>query len=239
MKRIRPGFHRGLAAVLPLLLLATSCSRGTEKRVVAPNPPLDPAHVQTGRWIWEPEGLAGAVREARSNPLVQRTLATATTTGLRPRNDLAIRAVGSDSRGMPVTLTILPFSVGHDSSHAAFISVAEANGRQAAEYAEMIVGREPRPDEAGYTQASWGNLLVWIRTGDAYELAPGMAHPSPMKRNWGKFFRCLAERVPQGCSAGMEIADEFAPGIPRAAAIGCAIGSAIAGLSCGFEFAGK
>jgi hypothetical protein len=37
----------------------------------------------------------------------------------------------------------------------------------------------------------------------------------------------------------MEIADEFAPGIPRAAAIGCAIGSAIAGLSCGFEFAGK
>lgn len=238
MKRIRPGFHRGLAAALPLLLLATSCSRGNEKRVVAPTP-LDPPHVATGRWLWEPDGLAGAVREARSNPLVQRALATATVTGLRPRNDLAVRAVGEDDRGMPVGLTILPFSVGRDSSHAAFITVADGSGRQAAEFAEMIVGREPRPDETGYTRMTWGNQIVWVRTGDAYELAPGMAHPAPMKRNWTKLFTCLAERMPQGCAAGADIADDFAPGNPRAAAIGCAIGSAVAGLSCALEFVGS
>jgi hypothetical protein len=238
MKRIRPGFHRGFAAVLPLLLLATSCSR-EEKRVVAPEPPLDPPHVATGRWIWEPDGLAGAVREARSNPVVQRALATATVTGLTPRNDLAVRAVGVDSRGLPVGLTILPFSVGHDSSHAAFISVAEGSGRQGAEFAEMIVGREPRPDEVGFTRMTWGDRLVWVRTGDAYELAPGMAHPAPMKRNWAKLFTCLAERMPIGCAAGADIADDFAPGNPRAAAVGCAIGAAAGGLSCALEFMGS
>jgi hypothetical protein len=239
MKRIRPGFRRGLAAVLPLLLLATSCSRGNEKRVVAPNPTVDPPHVTTGRWIWEPDGLAGAVREARSNPLVQRALATATVTGLNPRNDLAVRAVGEDSRGLPVGLTILPFSVGRDSSRAAFISVAEGSGRQAAEFAEMIVGRDPRPDETGFTQTTWGNQIVWVRTGDAYELAPGMAHPAPMKRSWNKLFKCLAERMPMGCAAGSDIAGDFAPGNPRAAAVGCAIGAAVGGLSCAFDFATK
>jgi len=235
MKRIRPGFHRGFAAVLPLLLLASSCSRGDEKRVVAPSPPLDPPLVATGRWIWEPDALAGAVRDVRANPLVQRALATTTLTGLRQRGDLAVRAVGVDTRGMPAGLTILPFAVGKDSTHAAFISVAESAGQKIAEFAEMIAGRDPYPNETGFQRAVWGDRIVWIKTVDAYELAPGMGNRAAVRRSWKKIMGCFAERIPQGCAAGAGLADDFVPGNPRAAAIGCAVGAVGGMLSCIFE----
>ncbi len=232
MNRIRPRF----AAVIPLLLVATSCSRGDEKRVVAPNLPVDPPHVVSGRWIWEPAALAGAVREARANPLVQRALTTSNVAGLRPRSDLAVRAVGEDSRGVAVGLTILPFSVGNDSTHAAFISVAEASGLQAAEFAEMIVGRDPYPSEVGFEATTWGNQIAWIRTGEAYALAPHIGHLAPARIQWGKLFGCLAERMPAGCSMGAEMGREIAPNFPQAAAIGCAIGAAGGALTCGLQF---
>jgi hypothetical protein len=187
-------------------------------------------------WVWEPEALAGAVRLAGTSPLVQRALAAAPIEGLRARHDLAIRAVGDGSDGAPVGFTILPYSVAGDPTRAAFVSMVQGFGREAAEFAEMIVGREPRPDEVGFHSVVWGDRIVWIRSGEAYAVSSSGANRSPMKRQWTKFFDCLAQRMPTGCAAGSAIAEEIAPGEPRAAAIGCGLGAAAGAGSCIADF---
>ena len=247
MRRFHAGFHaacrKGSAAavLLPLLLLASSCSRGGEKSVLAPVPeqPRHVTQVAEMRWVWEHDALSGAVLAASRNPLVQRALVDAPVSGLVPRPDLAIRAVGADSDGAPIGFTILPYSVGGDRTRAAFVSVAQAFGREAVEFAELIVGREPRPEETGFERAVWGNQIVWVRTGDAYELVSRGGHLAPMKRNWGRFFSCLTERMPAGCAAGASIANDLAPAFPRAAAVGCAIGALGGAASCVLDMLGK
>lgn len=226
----------GLAAVLPLLVFTSACSREGERRVVAPEPPAEQPQVTGARWVWEPSALAGAVQSAGRNPLVQRALREAPTQGLTPRYDLAVRAVGDAADGGTIGLTILPYAVDGDPTHAAFVSVAQGFGREAAEFAEMIIGREPRADEVGYHTAVWRNQIVWVRSGEAYVPASAGAHPAPLKRQLTKLFDCAVERMPSGCAAGASIANTVAPGEPHALAIGCGIGAAAGGISCVADF---
>lgn len=236
MRRVRLGFTAGLAAVLPLLVLTSACSREGERRIVAPDPLPDPPAVTGARWVWEPRALAGAVQSAGRSPLVQRALSQAPLGRLRPRFDLAVRAVGEDAAGGSVGLTVLPYAVEGDPTHAAFVCLAEGLGQQAAEFAEMIVGRDPRPDETGFHSVVWGDRIVWIRSDDAVASSSGIAHRSPEKRQWTKLFDCLATRMPTGCAAGSAISQEIAPGSPHAAAIGCGIGAAAGAASCAVDF---
>lgn len=237
MRRVRP-IVAGIAAVLPLITLTSACSRQGERRVVAPERPSDSPVITGARWVWEPTALASAVQTAGRSPLVLSALRQAAVPvgGLRPRFDLAIRAVG-DAEGNPLSLTILPYAVDGDPTHAAFISVAQGFGIEGAELAEMIVGREPRADELGYHTASWLGRVVWIRTADpvvgVYGLPAGRA---PMKRTWTKLFDCFVQRMPVGCAAGAAIAEEIVPGEPRAGAIGCGIGAALGGVACVADF---
>jgi hypothetical protein len=234
--RSSPGFVAGLAAVLPLLVLTSACSKDGERRVLAPAPPSDASQVTGARWVWEPAALAGAVQAAGKNPLAQRALSQAPISGLRPRFDLAVRAVGEIEGAGAVGLTILPYAVNGDPTHAAFVSVAAGYGQEAAEFAEMILGREPRPDEVGFHSIVWGNRVAWVRSGDAWLLPSGGAHQAPVRRSWTRLFDCLVQRMPSGCAAGSAIASEIAPGAPQAAAIGCGIGAAAGGVSCVADF---
>lgn len=240
MRRVHLGVSRGVvagvAAVLPLLILASACSKREERRIVAPDPPSDAPKVTGARWVWEPTALAGAIQAAGRSPLVQRALSQAPTAGLRPRFDLAVRAVGEVEGAGSVGLTILPFAVNGDPTHAAFVSVGEGFGIEAAEFAEMILGREPTANETGFHSVAWGNQVAWVRSSDAWVLPPGGAHPSPLRRQWTKLFDCLTQRMPTGCAAGSAIAEEVAPGSPHAAAIGCGIGAAAGGVSCVADF---
>jgi hypothetical protein len=230
------GFVAAVAAVLPLLVLTSACSREGERRVVAPAPLSDSPQVTGARWVWEPAALAGAVQAAGKNPLVQRALSQAPIAGLRPRYDLAVRAVGSVQGAGEVGVTILPYAVNGDPTHAAFISVAQGSGQEAAEFAEMILGRNPNPDEIGYHSIVWGNQVAWVRSGDSWLLPAGGANRAPLRRQWTKLFDCLAERMPTGCAAGASIASELVPGEPRAAAVGCGIGAAAGAISCVADF---
>jgi len=230
------GLVAGVAAVLPLLLLTSACSNKGERRIAAPDPPSDRPQVSGARWVWEPAALAGAVQAAGKNPLVQRALSQAPIAGLKPRFDLAVRAVGEVEDMGQVGLTILPFAVNGDPTRAVFVSVAEGNEQEAAEFAEMIMGREPNADEIGYHSVAWGNQVAWVRSGDAWVVPSGSAHQAPVRRQWTKLFDCLAQRMPTGCAAGATIAEELVPGSPHAAAIGCGIGAAAGGVSCVADF---
>lgn len=239
MRRVCPRFAAGVTAVLPLLVLASACSREGASRVAAPSRP-EPPQVTAARWVWEPQTLAGAVQSAERSPLTQRALSQAPIAGrLRARYDLAVRAVGQGADGKTLGLTILPHSVEGDPTRAVFISVADGLGSQAAELAEMIAGREPAPDEVGFHSVVWGDRVVWVRSGDVYEMSGAGALRSPMKRNWGKLFTCLADRMPTGCAAGAAIARDLAPSFPQASAIGCGVGAAAGALTCAAEFLGK
>lgn len=236
MRRVSLGGSRGIlagvAAVLPLLVLTSACSNRGERRIVAPDPLPDRPQVTGAHWVWEPGALAGAVQAAGRNPLVQRALNRAPVGGLHARFDLAVRATGEDATGGTVGVTILPYAVEGDPTRAAFVSLAEGMGIEGAEFSEMIVGRDPGPDETGYVSAVWGNQIVWIRTGEAYFPATDGAHPAPLKRQWTKLFDCMAQRMPTGCAEGAMIANEIAPGQPHAAAIGCGVGAAAGAVSC-------
>jgi hypothetical protein len=252
---VRRAVHRAVPAAAALLLAVVTgaCSRETEKRITAPVP-SEP--VVTGmRWVWEPASLAAEVRRAGSNPLVQRALAEAGVTGMRARHDLAIRAIGVGPDGAPVGFTLLPYAIPDDPTRAVFISSAEGLSTEAVEIVEMIAGREPRANEIGFEPVLFAGRLVYIHTKDSYVPAPpdppAPSDPwypkqparrgaeSPVRRSFTKLFGCLAERMPQGCAAGASIADEIAPGVPKAAAIGCGVGAAIGAGSCVLDFLGK
>lgn len=225
------------AAVLPLLVLTSACSRESKRNAVAPML-RDRPSVTGARWVWEPSALASAVRAAGSSPLVQRALSEAPIPAARvhARHDLAIRAIGDATDGGAVGLTILPYEVRDDPTHAAFVSVAEGYGAQVVEFAEMILGRDPMPDEIGFHQVVWNGKVAWIRSSEGFVATSESARPSPAKRQWTKLFDCLATRMPTGCAAGAAIANELVPGEPRATAIGCGIGAAAGAASCAIDF---
>jgi hypothetical protein len=241
------------AAALLLVVAAGACSRQEEKRITAPIP-AEP--VVTGmRWVWEPQSLAAAVSRAGSNPLVQKALANAAVPGMRARHDLAIRAIGAGPDGAPLGFTLLPYAITDDPTRAVFITAAQGIGTEAVEVVEMIAGREPRSNEIGFEPVLFAGKLVYVHTVDSYEPDPPSPpddtprdpyvpdpYPvqrgaeSPARRVFAKLFACLAERMPQGCAAGVDIANEIAPNVPRAAAIGCGVGAAVGAGSCVLDY---
>jgi hypothetical protein len=207
------------------------------------------------RWVWEPASLAAAVSRAGANPLVQRALAEAAIPGMRARHDLAIRAIGVGPDGAPLGFTLLPYAITDDPTRAVFITAAQGIGTEAVEVVEMIAGREPRSNEIGFEPVLFAGKLVYVHTVDSYEPDPPSPpddtprdpyvpdpYPvqrgaeSPARRVFAKLFACLAERMPQGCAAGVDIANEIAPNVPKAAAIGCGVGAAVGAGSCVLDY---
>jgi hypothetical protein len=101
---------------------------------------------------------------------------------------------------------------------------------------ELIVGRAPTSLETGFVPIDLGGKVAWVKGVSAYAAgAGGKASLSPVKRKWAKFIECVLETALGGCAAGSSFADEIAPGVPRARAIGCGIGAAVAVLGCALE----
>jgi len=228
-------FVRCIAIVPLLALAATGCERRGSTRVVDPPPDPRPAVVEA-HWVTEKEGLGSAVRLAAASPLVRRAFITSPHPRLTPMHRFAVRAVGTVDGGSAVGVTILPYMVDDDSTHAAFISLIDGDGVQVAEFGELIFGREPTSLEAGFHAVRIENQIAWVKSGEAFlSAADGPVHLSPERRNWLKFAECFFDRGPAYCQAGADIGQIVAPGVPHARAVGCAVGTAIAGISCAAE----
>ncbi len=225
-------------AIIPLLVLAvTGCERSRSTRVVDPPPEQQPAVVEA-HWVTEKEGLASAVRLAAASPLVRRAFITSPHPRLTPMHRVAVRAVATLDDGSGVGVTILPYMVDEDSTHAAFISLIDSKGTQVAEFAELIFGREPTSLETGFHSVLIENQIAWVKSGDSFlatVAADGSFLLSPERRNWVKFAQCFFERAPAACSAGADIAGTVAPNVPYARAVGCAAGTAIAAGACAVQ----
>ncbi|HET9251144.1 MAG TPA: hypothetical protein VFP58_03430 [Candidatus Eisenbacteria bacterium] len=227
---------RIVAWILPLAVITLGCERtrtGSD-RVTSPAPAAPASPVIEARWVWD-KGLNDAIQRAATSPLVQRVVEESPFPGARPVWSMAVRAEGRTTGGRKAGVTILPYSVNGDPTHAFFVSLYEHEGEEIAEPAELIVGRAPTHAETGFTPIRSGDGVLYVKTGAPYAAgAAGMIRLSPERRNWAKFFQCWAERAPQYCSSFASIADEIAPHVPHAMAIGCGVGVAIAGLECLF-----
>jgi len=229
---------RFIAMVLPIVIAAAGCSKEDEKRVSAPEPP-DAAvpEVLEAQWITDPRALGSAVQAAAGNPLVQRAVVEAPHPRLTPMPEYALRAVGSAADGSRVGVTMLPYMVDQDSTHAVFISLLERDGRQLAEFSELIFGRAPTSLETGFSSIMIGNRVGWFRGGSTYLVgSDGSTKLSSGRFNWEKWTKCFMENAPAGCTAGRDIADDIAPGIPSAGVIGCSAGTVIVAIGCAIGF---
>ena len=224
---------RWIASILLLAALAVGCER-KEGRVTAPAPPEKPETVEA-HWVWDQE-LEAAVQGAAASPLVQRAIAEVPNPRLTPRWDLAVRAIGTMSDGSHVGVTILPYVVDQDLTHALFISYLEGDGRRLAEPSELILGREPTSLETGFQAIRIGDRVGWIKGGQVYKWgAASGIQPVVEKPKWTNFVDCLMQGAEQGCATGAAIAQSVAPGVPRASAIGCAAGVAVVAVGCAIE----
>lgn len=225
-------------AILPLMIAAGACTRqggrGTapDRSLVAPEPPPQPV-VRDASWVTNREEVARAASAAAAHPLVQRALEAADPSGLTFVAGYALRGSGRTDRDRSISITILPYITRGDPTHATFISLLESGGEAAVSHAEMIWGRDPRPDEAGYEVFSVGGAHGWIRE-DELRLASVARDGSlsPERLNWTKFLTCFETLGPQLCSSGASIAGQLAPGVPYHEAVGCAVGTAVAAVSC-------
>jgi hypothetical protein len=226
---------RFVAWVLPLAVIALGCERSQgPDRVVDPAPEASAPEVLEARWVWE-KGLNDALQSAAVSPLVQRAVMESPHPGAKPVWSMAVRAEGQVTGGKKVGVTILPYSVGSDPTHALFVSLYEHDGQQIAEPAELIAGRKPTDAETGFEPIWQGDRYVYVKTGAPYAIgAAGPYRLSPERRNWAKFFQCFAQRAPQYCASGASMAREMAPNYPHAAAVGCGVGVAYAGVECFF-----
>ena len=227
---------RVIAWVLPLAVIALGCERepSGSGRIADPVPSVEAPELLDARWIWD-KGLQDALLGAAASPLVQKAVSESPHPGAKPVWSLAVRAEGRVSDGKTVGVTILPYSVGSDPTHALFVSLYEHEGVEVAEPAELILGRRPTESETGFVPIWQGDRYAYVKTGTPYAIgASGPYRLSAERRNWAKFFQCFTERAPQYCGSGASIANEIAPNFPRAAAIGCGVGVALAGVECFF-----
>ena len=225
---------RFAAFVLPLAMLVMGCERHQGSSVTDPAPARSAPEVIEARWVWD-KGLNDALQSAAVSPLVQKAIAESPFPGATPAWSKAVRAEGRVAGGRKVGVTILPYAVENDPTHAFFVSLNERDGEQIAEPAELIVGRRPTSAETGFEPVWQGNRYVYVKTGNPYAVGPSGAYRlSPERVKWAKFFQCFAQRAPQYCGSGAAIGTEIAPTYPYAAAIGCGVGVAIAGLECLF-----
>ena len=183
------------------------------------------------------DALEREVRSAAASPLVQHALVSSDHPRLTPVHHLAVRAVGRLADGSPVGVTILPYVVDGDVTHATFISLIDGGAAKVADVGELIVGREPTPLETGFLPVNLGSRIGWVKGVSAYRAAPGgeASRLSPAKWKWAKFVQCFFEEAPGACAAGKSIGETVAPGVPRAGAIGCGIGVAGAAVGCAAE----
>lgn len=232
-------FVRCFAIVLPIAFAIFGCDRGSPTRVVAPNPPA-PIEVAEAHWVTDKAALDGAVRQAAASPLVARAIRLVPEPRLTPFFQSALRAVGRTSDGTQVGVTILPYMVGDDSTHATFLSYIEGGGNQVVDIGELIAGRKPTPSETGFYPTEFLGQLVWVKDGGAPDgLAEagrqeraGRPHLSPERINWSRFSRCFFEGAPNACISGSQAADAIAPEIPKIRVIGCAVGVAGLAIAC-------
>ncbi|MGE5176972.1 MAG: hypothetical protein ACM3JJ_11425 [Hyphomicrobiales bacterium] len=222
-----------ITLLLPIAIAAGGCSTRKEGRVVAPSPPGDPPAVASARWVWDRAALGAAVARASSSPLVERALREAEDPGLPFVADGAVRAEGALDTGASASVTILPYARAEDATHATFVSYMRRGDDVLVERAELIVGRAPFDDEPGYVPIGTGPRTIWVRSDATYAAAPdGAAALAPERINWSKFLQCFANTAQTFSDAGASIATQIAPMYPAAAAVGGAIGTAIAALSC-------
>ena len=184
--------------------------------------------------------MAAAASAAAANPLVRATLQDHIGDRLAYRGEFALRGRGVTNAGHDIAMTILPYVTNGDVTHATFVSLLESDGATGVSHAELIWGRDPRPDETGYTAVLWNGVRGWVREDDVLiATTAGSASLSPERFKWAKFFTCFMETAPGLCAQGAAIGTQIAPGVPQAAAIGCAAGAALAGASCAAQSMGK
>ncbi len=223
---------RCFAIVLPIAFAALGCAREESTRIVDP-PPESRIEVAEAHWVTDRDALAGAVQKAAASPLVRRALIGGPNPRLTPLHQLAVRAVGVLRDGATVGVTILPYMVDGDSSHATFISLIDGGAVQIADVGDLIAGREPTALETGFIPVNLGGRIGWVKGVTSYSAAlDGTPRLSPERLKWTKFVECLLGGAAAACESGADIADTIAPGVPRARAIGCGVGVAALAVGC-------
>ena len=224
-------------AILPLALAVGACTRDPAHRVVAPES-ASSATIRDGSWVADRDQVARAASIAAAHPLVREALDASGAARLAYAPAYSLRATGRTVRDRSIALTILPYVTGGDPTHATFISLLENDGESAVSRAEIIWGRDPRSDEAGFAPFYLQGYRGWIREDDlrvataaAGAVADGAAL-SPERLNKEKFLTCFQNLGPQLCSQGISISNQIAPTVPYHEAIGCGVGTAVAALSC-------
>ncbi|HSQ59453.1 MAG TPA: hypothetical protein VLT84_03320 [Acidobacteriota bacterium] len=221
-----------VAAVLPLAIAVAACAKREAANTLAPEPPgaRDGLVIGEGAWVTDRDALSAAAASASRRPLVQAAIAEYGADRLREMPEYHVRAVGTTTTGLPVEFTLLSFMADGDETHGVFVTQGTAAGEEVTQRGELIVGRDPRPDEPGYVPLSIQGRLVWIR--DEGSVRPGGIAGAPEQLDKIKFLSCLIANAPGACDAGATIAATIAPGYPQARAVGCGVGVAVAALSC-------
>src|SRR5262249_53258948 len=155
--------------VVPLALAASGCEQKSAHvaDVAAPRPP----EVLEAHWVSGPE-LDRDVQDAATMPLVRRAIAENVDPRLTPMWDRAVRAEGRLLDGRKVAVTILPYMVDQDPTHARFISYIDDGMTPYAEPSDLIKGREPTSLETGYAAVDLGGAIGYVKVGAHYKLAP-------------------------------------------------------------------
>jgi hypothetical protein len=223
------------AVLLPLTLAAGACTKRTATSPVAPEPPDGDRLIREAIWITDGDQIVRAAAAAARHPLVQASIAEYGAARLSATPDYTIRAIGATVGGTPVEFTTLPFISDGDPTHGVFLTIGSVGETVVTQRSEMIVAREPRLDEPGFTPLSIPGGVVWIREADAVaQRADGFG--APQRLNVQRFMACLMATASPACDAGASIASQIAPAVPQARAVGCAVGVAAAALGC---FAGN
>jgi len=224
---------RLVSLALPLALAATGCEQKSAHvaDVAAPRAP----EVTEAHWVTGPD-LDRAVQEAAAMPLVKRAIAENVDPRLTPMWNRAVKSEGRLLDGRKVSVTILPYMVDQDPTHARFISYIDDGMAPYAEPSDLIKGREPTSLETGYTPVDLGGVIGYVNVGVHYKLAPsGAILRSDARLKWSKFIKCFMDTAPGYCATGRAIAEEIAPTVPWAGAAGCGVGLALASLGCGIQ----
>ena len=178
--------------------------------------------------------MSRAVWLASSHPLVARTISAIADRRLRLEPTYAIRAAGATAGGLRSAVTLLPYGRAEDPTWATFVALMERDGVTRVQSFDLIVGREPTMLEPGFSAVELaGGARGWIREHDVLlpdtRSVPGRAPERFSILRWGSCFFGLA---PGWCGAGAKIAQEAAPGVPWAGAVGCGAGLAAAAVAC-------
>ena len=224
---------RLVSLALPLALAASGCEQKSAKvaDIAAPRAP----EVIEAHWVTGPD-LDRAVQEAAAMPLVRRAIAENVDPRLTPMWNRAVRSEGKLLDGRRVSVTILPYMVDQDPTHARFISYIEDGMAPYAEPSDLIKGREPTSLETDYFPVDLGGVIGYVKVGAHYKLAAsGAILRGDARINWTKFIKCFMDTAPGFCATGGAIADEIAPTVPWGRAAGCGGGLALAALSCAIQ----